>query len=1045
MDDIVRINWIGSDGDDMIVTFADGHAEEITGIDNIENYLKNAAGLPADASTDDIADAYEGKFAGEVTDEDEIARLRENVTPEVEDEEADINANHHLGKGAVAAGAALGALAGVGGTLGVQALQGQFAQRQMDVDAMNGTDVDTDADLAATTAADTTAADTTADDTTTTNDEETTVTATEDTSEFATLMSSMSENDLRRVASEDAMNLVETFHTQTHKEGNFRLEEDGETYLDLSFEEALVLSTYANYSEPADIYEIFGEYDITSEEAMDLLESARSKMITYYMNSVEPSGLAQIFHDEQARTYFEQFENDVLRFNAEHTTEASDQVIRDVYYNYILDGATNDATSNKLARLLAFDTVYGGLNLVESASTEHTQFLVFHGMGAEEETRYLVENIYGLNFDELTEEEKQTYRMNIIESGTELVDLLENGQVMNEENSTQEERDAHLSLTELVDKMGLCNEVEREIKELMTGLDNMEAVERGNASSQITVINMQILQGLYQSGNTDLANEVAANINTSLSEDLLTRIAKVSSVKAYAENYGTMVSTVNQDNRPTMGQIIEAAHAKLSTLDHYAGDSRDIATLVNNRRHVDYRLDLDFSGDVYPSGDYSDEFIIENGDVISETEETVTEEVGEDDLTPEEQEEVEEQQAVIEASLALENAAGYGQTAANSYANSNSYSFGQSVTDPANNQTYNLDDMTFANGLAYGSAFGGVSVSTDDGQIQAAADAAAENYLNGLSADEQEAIARGMGTDWASARSQLKDKFISGYMSQMQSEISTAIAVGQEMKQTSDAAIAEMEELNNQEEQTTEEQTTEEQTTEETQTEETVEEGEVTVEEGQQEETTEEQTTEEQTTEEQTTEETVVEGEVTVEDEQQEETHEETTEETQTEETVVEGEQGQGDETVEETVEQSDVVEEGTVEGTEEYDEQTDTSRTEEGEVVITEGEVPVEDAGTDEVSDEEAARVEREAAEAAARAEAAEAAARAEAEEAERQAEAQRQAEEAERQAEAQRQAEAEAEAQRQAEAEAAAQAQAEAAAAEEAYEEEYGSSMSK
>ena len=37
---------------------------------------------------------------------------------------------------------------------------------------------------------------------------------------------------------------------------------------------------------------------------------------------------------------------------------------------------------------------------------------------------------------------------------------------MNEENSTQEERDANLSLTELVDQMGLCNEVEREIKEL---------------------------------------------------------------------------------------------------------------------------------------------------------------------------------------------------------------------------------------------------------------------------------------------------------------------------------------------------------------------------------------------------------------------------------------------------------------------------------------------------------------------------------------------------------------------------------------------------
>ena len=59
---------------------------------------------------------------------------------------------------------------------------------------------------------------------------------------FEQLMNTMKENDLRRVVSEDAMKLVETFHNQTQKEGNFRLEEDGEVNLDLTYEEAFVLS-----------------------------------------------------------------------------------------------------------------------------------------------------------------------------------------------------------------------------------------------------------------------------------------------------------------------------------------------------------------------------------------------------------------------------------------------------------------------------------------------------------------------------------------------------------------------------------------------------------------------------------------------------------------------------------------------------------------------------------------------------------------------------------------------------------------------------------
>ena len=57
-----------------------------------------------------------------------------------------------------------------------------------------------------------------------------------DSATFEEIMDAMDDNDARKVVSQDAMELVETFHEETHKDGNFRLVEDGQTYLDLSFE-----------------------------------------------------------------------------------------------------------------------------------------------------------------------------------------------------------------------------------------------------------------------------------------------------------------------------------------------------------------------------------------------------------------------------------------------------------------------------------------------------------------------------------------------------------------------------------------------------------------------------------------------------------------------------------------------------------------------------------------------------------------------------------------------------------------------------------------
>ncbi len=666
------------------------------------------------------------------------------------------------------------------------------------------------------------------------------------TATFDELMDSMEDDDVRKIASQKAMALVETFHESTHKDNNFRLVEDGETYLDLSFEEALVLTTFASYSEPEDLHAIFGTYNITSTEAQDILESARTKLITYYMNAKEPSGIADLFANEEDRVFFQNLESSVITFNSNHAHDdnaeemeearaTSDHIIRTVYYNYILDGAANSAEVGSLAKLLAFDAVYGGLNLTESASVEHTQFLTFEGMGVEAETRYYVENILKLNYDDLTEEEKTTYRANIIESGTELVRLLSTGETMTEDNSTKEELEASVSLTNLVDKMGICNAVNAEITEIMQALDNREAQQESAKSLQITTVNNTISATLRANGLDDLADQVDASLTTPLSQELLNQIRAASGDAAEAvENYENKMATINDENRPTMEQIIAAANRQTALLENYAGSMDDVATLVNNRRHVEeYHYTADENGYIgedengIPIFDSSvlddktkeeiDEFIKDNGVIIDEKTEEKTEEVTEDELTEEEKEEVEDQKDEIRAQIEIENTAGQGQISANQYANSSQYNFAiSSVTNPHNGEVYDISGMTFANAINYITAYAenpnAYIPSAEDSQIQNAAEVAAENYLNGISAEDQDAIATAMGTSWANAREQLKDSFISGYTTQIEVEISTAISVGQQQKKDAAEAAAKLQEeidkLNEQEQTSTEEEKT---------------------------------------------------------------------------------------------------------------------------------------------------------------------------------------------------------------------------------------------
>lgn len=589
---------------------------------------------------------------------------------------------------------------------------------------------------------------------------------------FDELMGSMDENDQRKIVAEKAMNLVNSFHNATHKDNNFRLAEDAETYLDLSFEEALVLTTFANYSNPSELYDVLGTFNMTAEAAKNTLESARTKLITYYMNAKENSGLAEIFANENDKQFFIDMENSVINFNAMHSTDTSDQVIRNVYYNYILDGSTSNVDISPMARLLAFDSVYGGLNLTESASVNHTQYLEFKGMGIEEETKYYVNNVLGLNYDSLSEEEISQYRRNIIEAGTDLVNVLPSDQTLIEENSIEQENNESLSLTNLVDKMGICNSVNEEIDQKMEALDEMSANKATSVEIHVTNANSKISLGLREAGLDDLAVQVEASMNKQLNAELIKAIRDSGSTGVdLLENYETTIAAVTGSNRPSMEQIVNAANRDLSKQANYNGGAIDVSTLVNNRRHGPEKhltgdsalteeekdkgiigkdendvpiFDKEVIDKIFE--DLTDEgkkdFIIENGTVIEEETNTkdetqkesssnvetpknpvITEEVKYEDLTSVEKEVVDQEKIDIFTKDTLDNIYAAGQIDANMYENDSQYVFNPGkVVNPVTGNEYDLNEMNFASAIARLQAFRYAQINPETGLIERSSD-----------------------------------------------------------------------------------------------------------------------------------------------------------------------------------------------------------------------------------------------------------------------------------------------------------------------------------
>ena len=116
-------------------------------------------------------------------------------------------------------------------------------------------------------------------------------------------------------------NFIIKFHEQTHKENNFRIAEDGEHYLDLSIWEVVCLDLLLNDYSKEELSEIWGNITVDEKALTEVTQTALDKIITYYTNAKEKSGVAELIEDKEKKAAFEKQEEKVLAVNKNPSDE----------------------------------------------------------------------------------------------------------------------------------------------------------------------------------------------------------------------------------------------------------------------------------------------------------------------------------------------------------------------------------------------------------------------------------------------------------------------------------------------------------------------------------------------------------------------------------------------------------------------------------------------------------------------------------------------------------------------------------------------------
>lgn len=130
-------------------------------------------------------------------------------------------------------------------------------------------------------------------------------------------------------------NFIIKFHEQTHKENNFRIAEDGEHYLDLSIWEVACLDLLLNDYSKEELSEIWGNITVDEKSLTEVTQTALDKIITYYTNAKEKSGVAELIEDKEKKAAFEKQEEKVLAVNENASEENLNAIIDSPEYQEV--------------------------------------------------------------------------------------------------------------------------------------------------------------------------------------------------------------------------------------------------------------------------------------------------------------------------------------------------------------------------------------------------------------------------------------------------------------------------------------------------------------------------------------------------------------------------------------------------------------------------------------------------------------------------------------------------------------------------------------
>lgn len=432
------------------------------------------------------------------------------------------------------------------------------------------------------------------------------------------------QNEIQSEFVMSTMKLIETFHEQTHKTENFRLEADQDKYLDFTWDEAVALNLLLNDYTDEELAQIFENYELDAISLRDNFNAAWSKLSVYYMNAIEPSGISELIKNDDARNFFIEGERVVLDFNKNPSRETAANVHRFAYYNYVISGATTtyatqynfDArnTENKADSLVSYLTVsplYGFLNMNSVTPKMVEEYLVTHLDDEVEKTRLDGNPAY-------------------LHSGVEFVKLFDSiyGErvVDNEDINEDFRRRGDTGIINIVDNLGLCEDVITRSEEYVNKLGGISSRSKKNdlfeaqnflgnavydnspaarqALLEATNLNNNKLDevlknafpgktiaeanGLLQKAMDSVNSEKLANLvyfrAGLVSDEVLDKIATSSQEGRDLVNvYNELVKTVS--NSIDMNDIRKVAIDKVQSLDNYGANEKEaVAFLVNVRR-----------------------------------------------------------------------------------------------------------------------------------------------------------------------------------------------------------------------------------------------------------------------------------------------------------------------------------------------------------------------------------------------------------------------------------------------------------------------------